>query len=105
MGKHHIFIKVQDTAGRGINEVRVRICWGNLPYDCARPVTETKSAGDGWIEFAMFKGTYSVTVADGESQVVSGLTPDYAVDEACGDDEYANTLYHISFEVVFEQSE
>jgi len=104
MGRHHIFVKVQDTAGRGINGVPVRICWGDLPYECAMPITETLSAGDGWIEFAMFRGIYSVTVADGTSQVASGLTPDYAVDEPCGDDEDANSLYHISFEVIFERS-
>jgi hypothetical protein len=105
MGRHHIFIKVQDTAGRGINGVPVRVCWGAPPDGCALPITETHSAGDGWIEFAMFRGFYSVTVAEGTSQVASGLTPDYAVDEACGDDEYANTIYHISFEVIFERSD
>ncbi len=52
----------------------------------------------------MFKGTYSVTVADRCSQVASGLTPDFAVDEPCEDNDHANSLYHISFEVVFERS-
>jgi hypothetical protein len=106
-GKHHIFIKVQDAAGRGINGVPVMVCWGAPPDNCARPVTETHSKGDGWIEFAMFKGTYSVTVAEGTSQVASGLTPDYAVDELCekSGNEQANSQYHISFEVIFERSE
>ncbi len=105
MGRHHIFIKVQDTAGRGINGVPVRVCWAEPPDGCALPITETLSAGDGWIEFAMFRGMYSVKVADGTSEVASGLTADYAVDEPCGDDEDANGLYHISFEVIFERSE
>ena len=104
-GMHNIFIKVQDAAGRGINGVRVRICWGETPDNCAVTTTQTQSAGDGWARFAMFKGTYSVTVADGNSQVASGLTPDFGVDEPCGMDEHANAPYHISFEVVFERSD
>jgi len=103
-GKHHIFIKVQDAAGQGIDGVRVRICWADPPYGCAVTTTETRSAGPGWIEFAMFKGTYAVSVLDTPSETASGLTPDFAVDEACGANEVANSRYHISFEVVFERN-
>jgi hypothetical protein len=104
-GKHHIFVKVQDAAGHGIDGVQVRICWGDPPGNCARMTTETKSLGAGWIEFAMFKGTYAVTVLDAASETASGLTPDFAVDEACDGNEVANSRYHISFEVVFERSD
>ncbi len=105
-GKHHIFIKVQDAAGRGINGVRVRVCWGEPPDNCAVIATETRGE-DGWIEFAMFKGTYAVTVMDAASETAGGLTPDNAVDEACEEsgNERANSRYHISFEVIFELNE
>jgi len=103
-GKHHIFVKVQDAAGQGIDGVRVRICWADPPNGCAVPITETKSLGAGWIEFAMFKGTYSVTVLEAPSETASGLTPDFGVDEACGTNDRANSIYHISFEVVFERN-
>jgi hypothetical protein len=53
----------------------------------------------------MFRGTYAVTVMDGPSQTASGLTPDFGVDEPCGDDQHANAPHHISFEVVFERSD
>ncbi len=105
-GKHHIFIKVQDAAGRGLNGVRVRVCWADPPNGCAVPVTETHGE-NGWIEFAMFKGTYAVTVMDAASETAGGLTPDNAVDEPCDEsgNEHANSRYHISFVVIFERSE
>jgi hypothetical protein len=56
---------------------------------------------DGLAVFAMFRGTYAVQIDSGASQVASGLTPDFATDEACGNDGTANSQYHISFEVVF----
>jgi hypothetical protein len=104
-GMHHIFIKARDAAGQGINGVRVRICWGDPPNSCAVMTTQTQSAGDGWVVFAMFKGTYAVTVLEAASETASGLTPDFGVDEPCGLDEHANAPYHISFEVIFERSE
>jgi hypothetical protein len=109
LGRHHIFVRVQDSAGQGINGVSVRICWGEAPDACAVMTTQTQSAWagppqPGWAVFVMFRGTYSVIVTDGHSQVANGLTPDFAVDEPCGADDHANSLYRISFEVVFEQS-
>ena len=51
----------------------------------------------------MFKGTYSVKVLDGGSEVASGITPDYGVDEFCNGF-LGNSQFHISFEVVFEHT-
>jgi hypothetical protein len=53
----------------------------------------------------MFKGTYSVQVADAKSQVASGITPDYQVDQRCNatGNNVANSLYHASFEVIFQR--
>jgi CRP-like cAMP-binding protein len=105
-GKHHIFIRVIDKTGNGINNVPVRVCWATGDNGCAKPLTETKNNGAGWIEFAMFKGTYSVQVADAKSQVASGITPDYQVDQRCDatGNTVANSLYHASFEVIFQRT-
>ncbi len=104
-GKHHIFVHVIDQFGNGIDGVPVRICWGPSDNDCARPLTETKSRGKGWVEFAMFKGTYNVRVDGAKSMVASGLTPDYQLDELCPEtgNPVANSRYHASFEVIIQK--
>ena len=106
-GKHHIFINVLDSAGHGINGVPVRIEWSPTKdgYVVVRTASETYFDGsfrDGLAIFAMFKGSYSVMVLDGASEIAAGLTPDYAVNEYC-DGMLGNYLYHLSFEVVFER--
>ncbi len=107
-GKHHIFIKVQDPSGQGIDGVPVKIAWG---VDSIVTKTETKTnlkgrLDPGRIDFAMFKGSYTVEVASGTSQVATGITPDYGVNELCPEngDTQANSLFHISFEVIFERT-
>ena len=104
-GKHHIFVHVIDQFGNGIDGVPVKICWGPSDNDCARPITETKSRGKGWVEFAMFKGTYNVRVDGAKSMVASGLTPDYQLDELCPEtgNPVANSRYHASFEVIIQK--
>jgi hypothetical protein len=68
--------------------------------------TETKDKGPGHIEYAMFKGTYSVEVMGAKSQVASGITPDFQVDELCAEtgNSVANSLFHASFEVIFRRT-
>jgi len=104
-GNHHIYVRVVDQNGSGINGIPLRICWGAGENDCARPLTETKSNGPGWVEFAMFKGTYNVRVDGAKSQVASGLTADYQKDELCPENgnAVANSLYHASFEVIMQK--
>jgi cell division septation protein DedD len=104
-GNHHIYINVVDQAGNGINGVPVKICWTENEQDCTRAITETKGRGKGWIEFAMFKGTYNVRVDGAKSQVASGITPDYQVNELCptSGNAVANSLYHASFEVTIKK--
>jgi CRP-like cAMP-binding protein len=105
-GKHHIFVHVMDANGTGLNNVPLKICWGVGPNDCARPLTETKDEGIGWVEFAMFKGVYSVQVDGAKSQVASGITPDYQLDELCPetDNPVANSRFHASFEVFIQRA-
>jgi CRP-like cAMP-binding protein len=107
-GKHHIFVKVQDPSGQGIDGVPIRITKGSENYDSK---TETKtdlkgSMDPGRIDFAMFKGTYSVQVLGGTSEVATGLTPDYGVNELCAasGNTVANSLFHLSFEVIFQRT-
>ncbi|MGQ9786501.1 MAG: cyclic nucleotide-binding domain-containing protein [Anaerolineae bacterium] len=104
-GKHHIFVHVIDQFGNGIDGVPIRICWGPGENDCARPITETKSRGKGWVEFAMFKGTYNVRVDGAKSMIASGITPDYQLDELCPEtgNPVANSRYHASFEVIIQK--
>jgi hypothetical protein len=101
-GRHHIFTHVVDTDGVGVSDIPIKICWGAGPNDCALMVTDEA----GWAVFAMFKGVYSVQVATGASQVASGLTGDYAPDEACEatDNPVANSRFHVSFEVIFRKN-
>jgi hypothetical protein len=106
MGKHHIFIKVQDPSGQGIDGVPVKIDWvGDSVVTKTETKTDLKGILDpGRIDFAMFKGTYSVQVQGGSSDIATGITPDYGVDEPCGESAVANSLFHISFEVIFERT-
>lgn len=105
-GKHHIFVKVQDRNGQGINNVPIKISW---PGGGVTPKTETKTnlkslAEPGRLDFAMFKGAYSVEVVAGSSQKAEGLTPDFATAQACGENAVAISLFHTSFEVIFERT-
>ena len=103
--KHHIFVHVIDANGNGLNNIPVKIAWGTNTNDSVTVKTEVKEKGDGHIDYAMFKGTYSVSVLAGSSQVASGITPDYQKDEPCptSGNAVANSLYHASFEVVFQR--
>lgn len=108
-GKHHIFIKVEDANGQGINGVPVKVKWADTADGFVIAKTETKQnlKGElepGHIDFAMFKGTYAVEIQGATSQVASGITPDYGVNEACGEDATANSLYHQSYEVIFRRT-
>jgi hypothetical protein len=90
---------VVNAQGVGISGIPLKICWGAGTNDCAHLTT----GGSGWAEFAMFKGVYSVQVAIKTSQVASGLTGDYAIDEPCEEtgNPVANSRFHVSFEVIF----
>jgi len=105
-GKHHIFVHVVDAAGNGMNNVPIKICWGPGEGDCAHPLSESKERGMGWVEFAMFKGVYAVQIEGAKSQVASGITPDFQIDELCPatDNPVANSRFHASFEVLIQRT-
>lgn len=108
-GKHHIFIQVQDASGQGINGVPIKVQWAPGPDGHVVTKTETKmnlqgQLEPGHIDFAMFKGTYTVEIQGATSEVATGITPDFGTNEACGSDTNANSLFHVSFEVVFQRT-
>jgi len=88
-GRNHIFIKAQDALGNGLNGVPIRIEWGSGPDEFQVAETETRMnfEGDlepGLVDVAMFNGAYSVQVEGSTSEVASGLTAAYGVEEPCG---------------------
>ena len=100
-GKHHIFAYVRDPNGAGIPGIKMKVHWDGGE---AILTTGTKIEDSGLADFAMFKGTYSVEIQGGTSEIASGITPDYGVNEACGENAVANSLFHISFEVIFQRT-
>ncbi len=97
-GRHHIFTRIVDSDGDGLSDIPIQICWGPGTDNCA--VITTNDAG--WAVFAMFKGVYSVQVASGTSQVASGITADFGIEEVCEETgEIGNYRFHYSYEVIF----
>ena len=102
-GNHHLFIYVKDQNGQGVPGARVRVSW---PGGETTLVTGNKpEGGPGFVDFAMFKGSYSVQLLDASSDIVGPLTPDIARNELCEatDNPVANSLFHYSYEVVFQK--
>jgi hypothetical protein len=97
-GRHHIFTRIVDSDGDGLSDIPIQVCWAPGTDNCA--VITTDDAG--WAVFAMFKGIYSVQVASGNSQVASGITADFGIDEVCEETgEIGNYRFHYSYEVIF----
>lgn len=102
-GKHHLFIYVKDMNGIGMPGVRVQVAW---PGGEATMTTGQKTHIDpGFVDFAMFKGSYTVQVLDYISQSGGPITPDIPRSETCADtgNSVANSLYHYSYEIVFQK--
>ncbi len=107
MGKHHIFARVQDQNGHGINGIELKFQWADTPDGFVVIPTTTAVyldgvTRDGVAIFSMFKGWYVVSPVNVAGQTSTPFTADYGVDEYCGGD-LGNSLYHVSFEIVFEK--
>lgn len=102
-GKHHIFIHVRDQAGNPMSGMRVKVFW---PGGESIVVTGTKIEDAGLTDFAMFKGSYTIQMADFSSQVAGPVTPDIAQDMVCSKNgnTVANSLFHYSYEVIFTKA-
>ena len=102
-GKHHLFIYVKDLNGQGMPGVRMRVFW---PGGEAPLVTGQKNHIDpGFSDFAMFKGSYSVQVLGYSSEIAGPITPDIPRAELCAEtgNGVANSLFHYSYEIIFQK--
>jgi hypothetical protein len=102
-GKHHLFIYVKDMNGEGMPGVPVRVAWASGE---ATMVTGEKTHIDpGFVDFAMFKGSYTVQVLGYASQIAGPITPDIPKNETCTatGNGVANSLFHYSYEIVFQK--
>jgi len=102
-GKHHLFINVRDKNGQGIPNVRVRVFW--MSGEAFAVTGHKLEVHPGFVDFAMFKGSYTVQLADLDSEVAGPLTPDIPRDEICDKtrNPVANSLFHYSYEITFQQ--
>jgi hypothetical protein len=95
---------VVDAQGNGLPGIKLEVAW---PGGSAEIETGHKAEkGLGFVDFPMYHGSYSVRVLGARSQVAEGITVDIDRNEACsttGNVE-ANSLYHYSYEVVFQRT-
>lgn len=103
-GNHNIYVTVLDKDGKGMPWVKVWVSWG--PDGTQLETGHKPEMGDGYVDFPMFKGTHSVKILDAKSEVAEGISPDIPVNERCdaSDNDVGNSLYHYSYEVVFQKT-
>ena len=108
-GLHHIFIKVVDAAGNPVDGVTfVQTPADQIGSVLDKMVTGTK--GPGLAEFVMWNfAHYGVYVThDGttpaSSDVAQGLNSNFTDEATCADGGGGNTLFHNSFNVVFQKT-
>ncbi|HIQ04073.1 MAG TPA: cyclic nucleotide-binding domain-containing protein, partial [Anaerolineae bacterium] len=108
-GKHNIYITVHDAAGNPVDGVLiVQSAADNFGHIVDKQVTGTK--GPGKAEFIMWKGAqYAVFVAnpDGSpasTDIAQPLHSGFTDEAMCPQGGGGNTLFHNSFEVIFEKA-
>ena len=100
--RHHIFVRVVDKLGNGLNGIPVKICWSLGSYDCALPVTQTLREEPGRVDFSMYIDDYWVEVQAGTGAIAGPINSGIDRDEICEETgEIGNSRYHYSFEVTF----
>lgn len=103
-GAHHIFVNVVDAQGNGLPGIKLEVAWTGGSAEIETGHKPEK--GPGYVDFAMYHGTYSVKVLGARSQVAEGITVDINRNETCPTtgNVQANSLYHYSYEVVFQRT-
>ncbi len=109
-GKHNIFIKVVDAAGNPVDGVTlVQVPHGQIGNVLDKAVSGIK--GPGMTEFVMWKGAeYDVYVsADGanpaNTEIAQQLHSNFTDEAICSDGGGGgNTLFHNSFNVIFQKN-
>jgi CRP-like cAMP-binding protein len=108
LGKHNIFIKVIDMAGNPVDGVVLV----QTPKDQIGNVIDkavSGAKGPGLCEFVMWKGAeYSVYVTDdgvnpSSVEVASGMNSNFVGDEQCPTADGGNTLFHNSFNLIYQK--
>lgn len=103
-GNHNIYINVLDKDGNGLPFVKLWVSWG--PDGAELETGHKPELGDGYVDFPMFKGTHTVQVMNARSETAQGITPDIPVAERCEEsgEDFGNSLFHYSYEVVFQRT-
>jgi hypothetical protein len=103
-GMHHMFITVNDKDGNGLSDIHLRVSW--IGGEAFAETGHKLEISPGFVDFAMFKGSYTVEVLDGTSEVAGPVSPDIPESETCEEsgNPVANSLYHYSFEIIFQKT-
>jgi hypothetical protein len=112
-GNHNIYVVVLDAQGNGIPGIQVEMVW---PTGSTRAFTGQKveyipylgvnaKTTPGYLNFALFKGSYRVHILGATSDWSSWLSVDIPRDELCPatDNPVANSLFHYSYLVDFQK--
>ncbi len=109
-GNHNIFINVLDAAGNPLDGVvLIQTSDGNPGDILDRTVSGAK--GPGKAEFTMWKGAYYMVFVSGgdgspaSTEMARGLTSSFTDESECSDGGGGNTLFHNSFEVIFQRTQ
>jgi CRP-like cAMP-binding protein len=108
-GKHNIFVKVLDGAGNPVDGVMVVQANNGNPGDILDRMT-SGTKGPGQAEFIMWKlAEYMVFIAnpDGSpasTDVAQPIHSNFTDEETCADGQGGNTLFHNSFEIIFQRT-
>jgi hypothetical protein len=108
-GKHNIFVKVLDAAGNPVNGVLVvQANNGNAGNILDSMISGIK--GPGLAEFVMWKlAEYMVFIANPDgtpasTEIAQPIHSNFVDEENCADGQGGNTLFHNSFEIVFQRT-
>ena len=108
-GNHNIFVTVQDSGGNPLDGVvLIQTSDGNPGNILDRTVSGVK--GPGKAEFTMWKGAYYMVFVSGgdgspaSTDMAQGLTSSFTDELECPDGGGGNTLFHNSFEVIFQRT-
>jgi CRP-like cAMP-binding protein len=108
-GKHNIFVKVLDAAGNPMDGVMVVQANNGTPGNILdRMASGTKGSGEA--EFIMWKlAEYMVFIANPDGSPASTdfaqpIHSNFADEETCADGQGGNTLFHNSFEIIFQRT-
>ena len=103
-GGHHILVNVVDAQGNGLPGIKLEVAWAGGSAEIETGHKPEK--GPGYTDFPMYHGTYSVRVLGARSQVAEGITVDIDRNEVCASsgNMQANSLYHYSYEVLFQRT-